>query len=187
MKRKAWIVTLSAVAISLALLFVLYAGFGSDPHAVPFLLAGKPAPPFTLQTLDGGKAISLEQLRGRPVVLNFWASWCGPCKYEHRAISEGAEQFGSQAQFLGIIFEDTEDNAREFLQEMGPTPFPQLVDPRSRTSVDYGVSGVPETYFITADGTILTKHVGPIDPQTLAQRIQELTASAGASKPTARQ
>jgi cytochrome c biogenesis protein CcmG/thiol:disulfide interchange protein DsbE len=184
--KKGWIVTVSALAICAALVVVLSAGFGRDPHAVPFLLAGKPAPPFTLRDLSSGNPVSLEKLRGRPVVINFWASWCGPCKIEHPVLEWGARQFGSQAQFLGIIFEDTEENAQGFLEDMGAS-FPHLVDPKSRISVDYGVSGVPETYFITADGIILTKHVGPIDPQTLTQRIQELTAAAGASKPTAQQ
>jgi cytochrome c biogenesis protein CcmG/thiol:disulfide interchange protein DsbE len=184
--KKGWIVTLGALATCGALVVVLYAGFGRDPHAVPFLLAGKPAPAFGLRDLSTGKLVSLEQFRGRPVVINFWASWCGPCKMEHPVLEWGAGQFGSQAQFLGIVFEDTEENAKGFLQEMGLS-FPQLIDPKSRISVDYGVSGVPETYFITPDGIILTKHVGPIDPQTLTLRIQELTKAAGASKPTAQQ
>lgn len=184
--KKGWIITLGALAICGALVLVLNAGFGRDPHAVPFLLAGKPAPPFKLRDMASGKPVSLEELRGRPVVINFWASWCGPCKVEHPVLEWGAKQFGSQAQFLGIVFEDTEDNAQGFLQDMGLS-FPQLIDPKSRISVDYGVSGVPETYFITPDGVIMTKHVGPIDPQTLTQRIQELTAAAGASKATARQ
>ena len=183
--KKGWIITLGAVGLCAALVFVLYDGFGRNPHEVPFLLSGKPAPPFTLRALDSGQAVSLEQFRGRPVVINFWASWCGPCKIEHPVLEWGAEQFGSQAQFLGIIFEDTEENAQGFLQDMGAS-FPHLVDPRSRISVDYGVSGVPETYFITADGLIMTKHVGPIDPQTLTQRIRELT-QASASKAAARQ
>jgi cytochrome c biogenesis protein CcmG, thiol:disulfide interchange protein DsbE len=183
--KKGWIITLGSLAVCAALVFVLYAGFGRNPHEVPFLLSGKPAPAFTLRALDSGKPVSLEQFRGRPVVINFWASWCGPCKIEHPVLEWGAAQFGSQAQFLGIVFEDTEENAQGFLQDMGAS-FPQLIDPRSRISVDYGVSGVPETYFITADGIIMTKHVGPIDPQTLHQRIQELT-QASASKAAARQ
>lgn len=182
--KKGWIITLSALALCGALVFVLFAGFGRNPHEVPFLLSGKPAPAFTLKTLDGSQTVSLEQFRGRPVVINFWASWCGPCRYEHPVLEWGARQFGSQAQFLGIVFEDTEENAQGYLQDMGGS-FPQLIDPRSRVSVDYGVSGVPETYFITADGLILTKHVGPITDRTLAQRIQELTA-ASASRATAR-
>jgi cytochrome c biogenesis protein CcmG/thiol:disulfide interchange protein DsbE len=183
--KKGWIITLGAGGVCAALVFVLYAGFGRNPHEVPFLLSGKPAPAFTLRALDSGQPVSLEQFRGRPVVINFWASWCGPCKYEHPVLEWGASQFGAQAQFLGIVFEDTEENAQGFLQDMGAS-FPQLIDPRSRISVDYGVSGVPETYFITAEGLIMTKHVGPIDPQTLTQRIRELT-QASASQAAARQ
>ncbi|MFL5348020.1 MAG: TlpA family protein disulfide reductase [Hyalangium sp.] len=172
---KRWGITLGAVVLAGALLIVLLKGFGRDPHEVPFMLAGKPAPPFTLRALDSGKPVSLEQFKGHPVVINFWASWCGPCRQEHPVLTWGARELGNQAVFLGIIFEDTEDNAREVLQEEG-APFPQLVDPRSRTSVDYGVAGVPETYFIDANGIIMGKHVGPIDPQTLSTRIRELNA-----------
>jgi cytochrome c biogenesis protein CcmG/thiol:disulfide interchange protein DsbE len=170
-----WIVTLSAAAMCLGLCLVLKMGFGRDPHEVPFMMAGKKAPAFTLRALDSGKPVSLEQFKGHPVVINFWASWCGPCRQEHPVLTWGAREFGNQAVFLGIIFEDTEDNAREVLQETG-TSFPQLVDPRSRISVDYGVAGVPETYFVDANGIIMGKHVGPIDPGTLRQRIEELKA-----------
>ena len=107
------------MAICGALIAVLLKGFGRDPHEVPFLLPGKPAPAFTLRALDSGKPVSLAELKGHPVVLNFWASWCGPCKMEHPVLEWGAREFGSQAVFLGIVFEDTEDNARQFLQEMG--------------------------------------------------------------------
>jgi cytochrome c biogenesis protein CcmG/thiol:disulfide interchange protein DsbE len=172
---KTWGVTVGAVAVAVALLLVLLKGFGRDPHEVPFMLSGKPAPAFTLRALDSGKPVSLAQFKGHPVVINFWASWCGPCRQEHPVLDWGAREFGNQAVFLGIIFEDTEDNAREILQEEGAS-FPQLVDPRSRTSVDYGVAGVPETYFIDANGIIMGKHVGPIDPQTLRERIQNLNA-----------
>lgn len=183
--KKGWGITLGAIAVCAALVLVLKAGFGRDPHAVPFLLSGKPAPAFTLRALDSGQPVSLAQFRGRPVVINFWASWCGPCRQEHPVLDWGARTFGSQAQFLGIVFEDTEENALGVLQEQGAT-FPQLIDPRSRVSVDYGVSGVPETYFITADGVILGKHVGPIDPQSLTDRIKELTARSAGPATTAR-
>ncbi|HYI02581.1 TlpA family protein disulfide reductase [Hyalangium sp.] len=182
---KGWAITLGAVLVCGALVFVLKDGFGRDPHAVPFLLSGKPAPAFTLRSLDSEKPVKLEQFRGRPVVINFWASWCGPCRMEHPVLEWGAREFGGQAQFLGIVFEDTDENARGFLQEMGAS-FPHLVDPRSRISVDYGVSGVPETYFISAEGVILGKHVGPIDPQSLANRIKELTTGAASTATTAR-
>ena len=179
---KKWRLTLSFGVLCLGLLLVLYKGFGMDPHKVPFMLEGKPAPGFALRALDSGLKVSTEDLKGRPVVINFWASWCGPCKMEHPVLEWGAREFGEQAQFLGVVFEDTDDNARRFLRQMGAS-FPQLTDPRSRVAVDYGVAGVPETYFIDAQGVIRGKHVGPIDPQTLATRLKELSSPQAASTP----
>lgn len=169
-----WKWTLALVLVAGALLFVLRDGFGRDPHKVPFMLRGQPAPAFALPTLQNGEEVSLASLKGQPVVINFWASWCGPCKMEHPVLEWGAREFGGQARFLGVVFEDTEENARTFLQRYGAS-FPQLMDARSRTAVDYGVAGVPETYFIDAQGIIRDKHVGPIDPESLAQRIRELS------------
>ncbi|MFY0522084.1 TlpA family protein disulfide reductase [Archangium gephyra] len=177
-----WRITLSFVLLCLGLLAVLARGFGSNPREVPFMLKGQAAPPFTLRALDSGMRVSLEQLKGRPAVINFWASWCGPCRSEHRILEWGAQEFGGQAQFLGVVFEDTEENAKQFLSEMGAS-FPQLIDQNSGVAVAYGVAGVPETYFIDAQGIIRGKHVGPIDPESLAGWIRELSASA----PTAKQ
>ena len=177
-----WRVTVGFVVLCLGLLGVLARGFGSNPREVPFMLKGQAAPPFTLRSLDSGMRVSSEQLKGRPMVINFWASWCGPCKMEHPVLEWGAREFGQQAQFLGVVFEDTEDNAQQFLSQMGAS-FPQLTDPRSRMAVDYGVAGVPETYFIDRQGIIRGKHVGPIDPQSLANWMRDLSAEA----PTAKQ
>jgi cytochrome c biogenesis protein CcmG/thiol:disulfide interchange protein DsbE len=179
-----WGVTIGFVALCLGLLGVLYAGFGRDPREVPFMLKGQAAPVFTLREMGSGKPVRLEELKGRPVVINFWASWCGPCKMEHPVLEWGQREFGDQVQFLGVVFEDTEDNAKAFLRQYGAS-FPQLIDPHSTVAVDYGVAGVPETYFIDAQGIIQGKHVGPIDPQTLTERIRALTATTPA--PTARQ
>lgn len=175
-----WILAGVFTALALLLVVVLARGFGRDPHAVPFMLKGKPAPQWTLRRLDNGEAVSLSQFKGRPVVLNFWASWCGPCRTEHPTLEWGARKFGDQVVFLGVVFEDSEANARQFLQENGHS-FPQLFDPASTMAVDYAVSGVPETYFIDAQGIIREKHAMPIDPQTLQQKIQAVQRPAPAS------
>lgn len=161
-----WKLLLGLGAVAIALVWVLYAGFGKDPHEVPFLLQGKPAPAFSLKRLDNGQTVTLAQLKGRPLVLNFWATWCGPCAEEHPVMVWGAQKLKDRAQFLGVVFEDKPENALRFLQENGGS-MPQLVDPSSEMAVDYGASGVPETYFIDPDGIIRGKHVGPIDPKTL--------------------
>ncbi|MCP3059953.1 TlpA family protein disulfide reductase [Myxococcus sp. K38C18041901] len=178
---KRWRYTLGFVVLSLALLTVLYKGFGRNPHEVPFMLTGKPAPDFVLRSLTSNERVSLADLKGRPLVINFWASWCVPCQYEHPVLEWGHREYGSKAVFLGVVFEDSEDNARAFLRRQ-EAKFPQLIDPRSRMAVSYGVAGVPETYFIDPSGIIRGKHVGPIDPESLTRRIREITTSSPAAE-----
>ncbi len=168
-----WKITLALSVACAALVVVLAKGFGRDPHQVPFMLRGQPAPSFTLKTLQTGEVVSLEKLRGKPVVLNFWSTWCGPCRVEHPVLDWAFRQYGSQAHFLGSIFEDTEENARAYIARAG-SPYPQLVDPKSQMAVDYGVAGVPETYFIDAEGIIRDKFVGPLSPSSFAAQMRAL-------------
>ncbi len=172
-----WKVALVAAGACAALVVILARGFGSDPHEVPFMLKGKPAPDFSLQKLREQDRIALSQLRGRPVIINFWATWCGPCKLEHPVLDWGQRQYGDQVAFLGVVFEDTAENAEEFLRRSPPT-YPQLWDPLSQMAVDYGVAGVPETYFIDGKGIIRSKYVGPIPPEELSARVKDLLEAA---------
>jgi cytochrome c biogenesis protein CcmG/thiol:disulfide interchange protein DsbE len=163
-----------AFAVVGLLVYVLAAGFGSDPHAVPFMLAGKPAPNFTIKRLDQEGQVSLADFAGKPVVLNFWATWCAPCKTEQPILDWAAKTYQDKAVFVGIVFEDTEQNTRSFLAQNGAT-YVQLYDPKSTVAVDYGVSGVPETYFISRDGTIVKKHIYPFqNPREFAAQIEEI-------------
>jgi cytochrome c biogenesis protein CcmG/thiol:disulfide interchange protein DsbE len=156
------------------IVFVMAKGFGNDPHAVPFLLAGKPAPNFTIKRLDNDATVSLSDFKGKPVVINFWATWCGPCQTEHPVLDWAAKTYGDRAVFLGIVFEDNEQNTKKFLARNGWS-FVQLFDPKSTVAVDYGVSGVPETYFIDRAGIIHHKVASPfVDPREFSAHLQSI-------------
>ncbi len=102
-------------------------------------------------------------------LVNFWASWCGPCRAEHPLLEELAA--GGQP-IIGINYKDDPDNARAFLAELGD-PFERIgADETGRTGLDWGIYGVPETFVIAADGTILLRHPGPITRDILATRLQ---------------
>ncbi len=163
------------------LLFVLarlmfaeaFVGKAYDPHAVPFMMEGKPAPLFSMKDLRTGELVNLKDYIGRPIVLNFWATWCGPCKMEHPVLEWAQRQYKDDVVFIGIVFEDNEENTKKFLLENGGS-WRQLYDPKSTVAVDYAVAGVPETYFIDKRGTIVGKYAYPIDPKTITTRIEEI-------------
>jgi cytochrome c biogenesis protein CcmG/thiol:disulfide interchange protein DsbE len=170
---KKWIAGGVALAALLGVLVLFATLFKTDPHAVPFKLAGHPAPGFKLQRLDNGQTVTLDQLRGKPIVLNFWATWCGPCKMEHPVLSWGARQFAGQVEFIGVVNDDTKENAEAYIRENGCS-YIQALDTPGLTGVDYGIAGVPETYFIDAQGIIREKYAYPIDPPTLVAKVRSL-------------
>lgn len=159
--------------ICVPLVWLLAEGFGRDPHALPSVMEGKPAPDFALSTMDG-VPIRLAELRGRPVVLNFWASWCVPCLQEHPGVQKVASLYTRRGVvFLGVIYGDTPEAAQEFLNKHG-SAYPSLIDPEQRTAIDYGVAGVPETFVITRDGQIARKFVGPVSQGDLSMTLESL-------------
>ncbi len=130
-------------------------------------LVGSPAPDFTLKSLDGGK-IQLSSFKGRPVVVNFFASWCLPCRDEAPLLrSTALEAANKNVVILGVAYSDKEPDTRKFRDEFN-LGFPVLMDSDdSRASVNYGIKGVPETFFISKDGKIAKYHPGPIDAAAL--------------------
>lgn len=135
--------------------------------------AGSPAPLAALHAesnaLLGGGRDALKRriaaLRGHPVVVNVWASWCGPCRQEHPLLVELAKD--PSIRVVGINQRDDPDNARRFLGALG-NPYAAVgLDPKGRASIDWGVYGVPETFIVGPDGTIRHKHIGPLTAETM--------------------
>ncbi|MEL6545377.1 MAG: DsbE family thiol:disulfide interchange protein [Myxococcota bacterium] len=154
------------------LFVILAAGFGQDPHQVPFMLKDKPAPGFALVTLDG-KPFDAEKLRGKPAILNFWATWCVPCVQEHGLLQSAARYYEGSAHFVGVVYQDEKDAAQKYLSKHG-NRFAQCMDQDSRTAIDYGVAGVPESFIIDAEGVVRYKHEGPLTKPIIERELEPL-------------
>ena len=167
-----WAIPLAVVPV----LVLLAYGFQTDPRAIPSPLVGKPAAAFALKTFDGSP-VSLAALRGQVVVVNFWASWCYPACYEEApALERGWKRYQDRGvTMVGVNIQDKEELARKFLNQFAHT-FPNAPDPAGRVSVDYGVYGVPETFFIDRRGRIRAKHVGAVSDEILRKEIDRLLA-----------
>lgn len=158
---RAWHVILVAGVI--ALLSLLYQGLWGDPRAIPTVLIGTQAPTLSGPTVITGETLSMDQYRGKVIMLNFWASWCLECQVEHESLLEIHRQFGEHPDFvmLGINYQDRVQDARKYLDDYG-TRFAHVRDQKGTISIDYGVYGVPETFVMDRQGVIVYKYVGPI-------------------------
>lgn len=151
---------------------LLAVGFLYDPRRLDTdVLTGQPAPAFVLQDIEGN-TVSLEDLKGRPVVINFWSTWCIPCKQEHPLLQRYPPAY-PDVTFLGVIYQDKTPAVKAFLKR-DPVPYATLVDAESKVAIAYGVTGVPETYFIDAEGKITYKRAGPLSEATLVEQLEAL-------------
>lgn len=167
-----WWVAGAMLALGLATAVVLASRFGDDPNFVDSPLIGQQVPDLTLETIDAGEAVSLRAMAGNISVINFWASYCFPCREEHGLLTEAAVQFGD-VNFLGVVWNDTPDRANEFLDELGHT-YPQVLDPDLRGAISFGVFGPPETYFVDTAGTIVAKITGALRPGVLEDTLNQI-------------
>lgn len=163
--RALWWIGGAVIAIGLVTAVVLATRFGEDPDFVESPLIGQPIPAITLDALDGSGPVRFEDFTGDVTVVNFWASWCVPCRAEHGLLTEAARQFEG-VNFVGVVFQDTPERANAFLDELG-RGYPNVVDPDSRGAISFGVFGIPETYFIDSDGIIVAKISGELRPGVL--------------------
>jgi len=166
-----WKVGLTLAAIvSMVGLFAY--GFTVDPRAIPSTLTGKPAPDFSLILFDG-RTIRLSDFRGKAVFLDFWASWCPPCRAEARLLEASWKRHrGEDVVFLGINMQDREEPARAFLREFDIT-YANGIDAGNRIAIGYGIWGIPETFFVDRNGRITYKHIGALDEELIHAKIEE--------------
>jgi cytochrome c biogenesis protein CcmG/thiol:disulfide interchange protein DsbE len=172
-----WLLPLAAVPV----LALLAYGFRLNPRDVPSPLVGRPAAAFSLTSFDGAP-VDLAALRGKVVVVNFWASWCFPACYEEAPVLEqGWRAYRDRGVVvLGVDIQDKDEAGRKFIRDLGLT-FPNAPDPAGKVSVDYGVYGVPETFFIDREGRIRVKHVGAVTEPVFRETVERLLAAAPAA------
>jgi cytochrome c biogenesis protein CcmG, thiol:disulfide interchange protein DsbE len=170
--RRRWLMALPLVAFA-ALAALFWFGLqAGDPSRIPSALIGRPAPQTALPALDGLVAngsqvpgLDPKMFKGKVSLVNVWASWCVPCHDEAPLLTQLGQD--KRLQLVGINYKDSPDNARRFLGRYG-NPFGIVgVDGNGRAAIEWGVYGVPETFIVGRDGTILYKLVGPVTPENI--------------------
>ncbi len=177
MKGARW-AALILVAASVVLAVIFSTRFGRDPNLIPSPLLGQPSPSLALPLLDGSGTFDPSTLQGSVVVVNFFASWCLPCRDEQDDLSAAAEAFARQdVTIVEIVYQDTTEAAVAFLSEFGSSDSAvYLLDPGGRASIAFGVFGIPETFFVDRDGVVVGKAIGATDALVLGTTIDKVLA-----------
>jgi len=171
-----WLRLTIVVAIA-ALVMVLVLAFRRAPTDIRTGTVGKPSVAMNVTRLEGGD-LTFGGRTDKVVVVNFFASWCVPCKEENPALVRVYERYrASDVVFVGVLYQDSPENGLKYIHDNGVT-WPTGIDTDGRIAFSYGVFGIPETYFIGADGVIAGRHIGPIDETTLVNGIESLRAKA---------
>jgi cytochrome c biogenesis protein CcmG/thiol:disulfide interchange protein DsbE len=145
----------------------------ASPSAPTVARVGQPAPDFALADLEGNP-VRLSDLRGRPVIVNFWASWCGPCVEEFPLLTRAASAHeGDDLAVVGIVFRDRSEAARGFLERMGAT-WPALMDPGDAVAARFGIIGPPDTFFIDRRGVVVSRQIGQLSSADLERGLTQI-------------
>jgi cytochrome c biogenesis protein CcmG/thiol:disulfide interchange protein DsbE len=161
-----------AVFVAIAVYFLLALNPNRDPQLLPSAMIDKPAPSFDLTGLGDDKGLALAGIKGQVVLVNFFASWCEPCRDEHSTLMGLQKQTG--APLYGIAYKDKPADTQKFLTQLGD-PYRAIgVDESGRTAIDFGVYGVPETYVIDKEGRIRLRHVGPLSQNDITKELLPL-------------
>lgn len=177
------IVTIVFVAIASIFFAVLWRGLRSNPNKVPSAFLDKQALAFEVKWLQGqehlaaprAEGFSLADFQGKPVILNFWASWCYSCRAEAADFEAFWQRYKDRGVVVaGIAIQDSPEAALQFARGFGKTYMLGLDAEDGKAAIDYGVTGVPETFFINRLGVVIHKEAGPVTAQVLAQYADEL-------------
>ncbi len=163
--------TLLPLGVFAVIAVALAVGLTLNPRVIPSALIDQPVPQFDLPPLEASRGgLSTDDLsQGQVSVINVWASWCGPCRVEHPVLME--LQARNVARVHGINYKDGAADAKQFLALLGD-PYERVgVDREGRAAIDWGVYGVPETFVVDGRGHIVLKHVGPLSPRDLEEKI----------------
>jgi cytochrome c biogenesis protein CcmG/thiol:disulfide interchange protein DsbE len=161
------------LGVFLVLAAFLGVGLKLDPREVPSPLIGQPAPTFALTRLDQAQTtLRKEDYLGQVWILNVWASWCGACRDEHPVLVDFAAR--KVVPLVGLNYKDTRAEGLAWLARLGDPYVASLFDADGKVGIDFGVYGVPETFVIDRQGVIRLKHIGPVTPQVLRERIEPL-------------
>jgi len=167
-----WIRLGFVIAILAGIAGLLAYGFSRDSRYIQSPLVAKDAPSFTLALVDGG-TLALKDLRGKAVLVNFWASWCVPCRAEAGALESAWQKYKDRGVvFLGVNIQDKEEDARAFMKEFGIT-YLNGQDASGKIAVDHGVWGIPESFFIDPQGRITYKHAGELKTSTITSKLDD--------------
>ncbi len=179
-RRVTWLAAGGGLLLGVAIGLVVFAAPTSTPTTAagatnapaPAPVVAAPAPDFELETVDG-ESIRLSDLRGKVVAVNFWATWCLPCRLEMPALQARADTYGDRLAVLGVNFEETPAEVKAFRDEVG-VRFPLLLDPGAVVQRLYRVVGYPTTYFIDSEGIVRFQHLGLMSGEQMDTYLEQL-------------